>query len=77
MEILMKTKTTKSTKRSTKTTAAPAPAPASNQKVAAYKAHRTMLVNKMKGTRGKVRAELKAKIAGYDALLADHSQVAA
>jgi hypothetical protein len=41
-----------------------------DRKAAAYRAWRTMLTGDLKGTRGKVRAEIKAKIAHYDALLA-------
>jgi hypothetical protein len=41
-----------------------------DRKVAALRARRTMLVNELPGTRGKKRAELKAKIAAYDAKIA-------
>jgi hypothetical protein len=41
-----------------------------SRQVAAWKAHRTMCVAKLRGSRGKVRAELKAKIASYDAQIA-------
>ena len=34
-----------------------------DRKSAAYRAHRTMLLRRLTGTRGKVRAELKAKLA--------------
>lgn len=41
-----------------------------DRKAAAYRAWRTMLTDRLTGTRGKVRAEIKAKIAHYEALLA-------
>jgi LmbE family N-acetylglucosaminyl deacetylase len=47
----------------------PTKAPA-DRKLAAIRAHRTMLANKVKGTRGKARAAIQDKIAAYDALLA-------
>jgi hypothetical protein len=46
------------------------PRTAADRHLSAIRAHRTMLVTKMAGTRGKVRTEMKAKIAGYDQLLA-------
>ena len=53
---------------------AAAPAKAEVQPVdrnlAAIRAHRSRLVKKLPGTRGKVRAELKARIAKYDEALA-------
>lgn len=58
-------KPVKSTKSSTKP-AKPNPV----RTLAAIKAHRTMTIAKLKGTRGKVRAELQAKIAAYDKLIA-------
>ena len=39
--------------------------------LAAVRAHRSRVVAKLPGTRGKVRAELKAQIARYDAMLSE------
>jgi len=41
-----------------------------DRKLAAYRAHRTMLVGKLTGTRGKARTAIKEKIAHYEQLLA-------
>lgn len=41
-----------------------------DRRLAAYRAHRTMLLGKIKGTRGKARTEIKTRLAHYDALLA-------
>ena len=54
---------------------APAPAvkPArqpADRKLAAFRAHRAMLLAKVKGTRGKARAAIHSKIAHYEQLLA-------
>ena len=42
----------------------------SARKIAAYRAHRTMIERRMKGSTKSVRAELAAKLAEYDRLLA-------
>lgn len=42
----------------------------SARKIAAYRAHRTMVAKRMKGSTKSVRAELAAKLAEYDRLLA-------
>jgi hypothetical protein len=44
--------------------------PPADRKSAAYRAHRTMLLGKLPGTRGKARTAIKAKIARYEELLA-------
>src|SRR5277367_4139727 len=49
--------------------AAPAHQPA-DRKLSAYRAHRTMLLGKLPGTRGKARTAIKDKIAHYELLLA-------
>ena len=41
-----------------------------DRKLSAYRAHRTMLLAKVKGTRGKARTAIQAKIADYDLKLA-------
>ncbi len=41
-----------------------------DRKTAAYRAHRTMLLGKLPGTRGKTRTAIKEKIAHYEQLLA-------
>ena len=79
------TKTTRATKKivatadkkpAAKIVEAPAPAPVAakppvNRRVAAFKAHRTMLQTMLKATRSKAqRAELLAKIAEYDRQIA-------
>jgi hypothetical protein len=46
------------------------PAQAGSRHVAALRAHRTMQLAKLPGTRGKVRAEIKAKIDNYDQQIA-------
>jgi hypothetical protein len=70
------TTTTKTTTGKTKqpvvepvTTAAPPKQP-TNRRVAAFKAHKTMLERKLKGSRGKPRKELLAKIAEFDRQIA-------
>ena len=54
---------------------APAPAvkPArasADRKLSALRAHRTMLLGKLRGTRGRARTAIKEKIARYEQLLA-------
>jgi len=44
--------------------------PAADRNVAALRAHRTRLLAKLPGTRGKVRAEIKARIGNYDQQIA-------
>jgi hypothetical protein len=71
---------TKTTTRKTKqpvvepvTTAAPVETPtkpSASRRIAAFKAHKTMLERKLKGSRGKPRAELLAKIAEFDRQIA-------
>jgi hypothetical protein len=41
-----------------------------DRKLAAYRAHRTMLQARIKGTRGKARTEMQSKLAHYEQLLA-------
>jgi hypothetical protein len=41
-----------------------------DRKSAAYRAHRTMLLGKLPGTRGRARTAIKTKIARYEELLA-------
>jgi hypothetical protein len=41
-----------------------------DRKSAAYRAHRTILLGKLPGTRGKARTAIKTKIARYEELLA-------
>jgi hypothetical protein len=41
-----------------------------DRKSAAYRAHRTMLLGKLPGIRGKARTAIKARIAHYEQLLA-------
>jgi hypothetical protein len=41
-----------------------------DRKLAAFRAHHTMAVKKLTGTRGKVRTAIKEKIAHYELLLA-------
>jgi hypothetical protein len=41
-----------------------------NMQLAAYKAHRTMIMRQLPGTRGKAREALKAKLAQYEARIA-------
>jgi len=54
----------------TKKIVATKPVIVSSRKIAAYRAHRTMVANAMKGASKSVRTELAAKLAGYDRLLA-------
>lgn len=50
---------------------APAPAPAANRSVAAFRAHRTRLSQRLKGATKSVRAEINAKLADLDRKIAD------
>lgn len=53
----------------TKKIVATKPVIVSRRKIAAYRAHRTMVAQQMTGATKSVRAVLAAKLAGYDQLL--------